>query len=213
MKLYDLSLTITEELPVWPGDPGTYLKLTSSLTEGHEANVTRMEMGVHTGTHIDAPFHFEPDGAGIDQLPLDILIGPCRVYDVKGVAEGIGQKDLESLDFGGVTRALFKTKNSRWWDFGEREFQTKYIHVTEDGAGYLVEKGIKLVGVDYLSVEKYQSPNHSTHHILLRNQVIVVEGLNLSKVPPGNYYLMALPMKIKGADGAPARVVIAQQTA
>lgn len=212
MKLYDLSLTISEELPVWPGDPGAHIILTSSIKEGAEANLTRVEMGAHTGTHIDAPFHFEPDGAGIDELPIGTLVGPCRVYEIKGPQEGLGAAILRGLDFYGVTRALFKTENSRLWEQGITEFQKKYIHITEDGAGFLVERGIKLVGVDYLSVEKYASPDHSTHHTLLRNQVVVVEGLNLSKVPPGDYQLMALPMKIKGADGAPARVVIAQQT-
>ena len=144
MKLYDLSLTITEEIPVWPGDPGTYLKLISSLTEGAEANVTRIEMGAHTGTHIDATFHFEPDGAGIDQLPLDILIGPCRVYDLKGVSEGIGQKDLESLDFSGVTRALFKTENSRWWERGEKEFQ-EVILLRKNGKNTLIKRRVPIL--------------------------------------------------------------------
>ena len=125
MKLHDVSVLLSDKLPIWPGDPGITVKLTSSLARGDVANVSLIEMGVHTGTHIDAPFHFEPDGKTVDQLPIETLIGPCRVIEMLDVKESIGLSALEKLDLGGATRILFKTKNSRWWEHGEKEFQEK----------------------------------------------------------------------------------------
>lgn len=208
MTLYDVSLPISDELPIWPGDPGISMTLSSSLARGDAANVTRLTMGVHTGTHIDAPSHFEPDGIGIDGLPLNILIGPCRLFDMSAVKERIDRMALETIDLSGVTRVLFKTTNSQWWQSGEKRFQETFIYLSQDGASYLVERGLQLVGVDYLSVEKFRSPDHKTHHTLLRHKVIIIEGLNLSGVPAGDYELIALPIKLKGADGAPTRVVL-----
>ena len=212
MKLHDVSVLISDKLPIWPGDPGISVKLTSSLARGDNANVTVIDMGAHTGTHIDAPFHFEPDGKTIDQLPIEILIGPCRVIEMLDVKESIGPSVLEKLDLGGAVRILFKTRNSRWWEYGEKEFQKKFVHLSEEGARYLVEQGVKLVGIDYLSVERFKSPDHATHHLLLRNQVVIIEGLNLSGVAMGEYELIALPLKLKGADGSPARVVLRERT-
>jgi len=208
MKFYDVSISISEDLPVWPGDPGISVKQHKSIARGDQSNVTHLELGVHSGTHIDAPFHFEPEGASVDQIPLEVLIGKCRVFDITHVKESIDRPDLEKLNLHGVVRALFKTKNSEWWARGEREFQKNYIYLTEEGAGFLVDKGVGLVGVDYLSVERFKNPDHPTHHILLQNRVVIIEGLNLSDVPDGVYELMALPMKIRGADGAPTRVVL-----
>jgi len=208
MKLYDVSVLFSDELPVWPGDPGISMKRTSSLDRGDNANVTQINMGVHTGTHIDAPFHFEPDGKTIDQLPIETLIGPCHVVEMLGVKESIGLSELEKLDLEGVVRILFKTRNSKWWEKGEKEFQRDFVHISEQGAKFLIEQGVKLVGIDYLSIERFGSPDHATHHLLLRSQVIIIEGLNLSGVAIGEYELIALPLKLKGADGAPARVVL-----
>lgn len=208
MTLYDVSLPISDELPVWPGDPGISMTLSSSLARGGTANVTRLTMGVHTGTHIDAPYHFEPGGISIDRVSLDVLMGPCRVFDLTGVEESIGRADLEKRDFNNAVRILLKTRNSEWWARGEKTFQKQFIHLREDGAGFLLERGIKLVGVDYLSVERFKSPDHAIHHALLRREVVILEGLNLSDVPAGDYELLALPIKLKGADGAPTRVVL-----
>ena len=212
MKLHDVSVLISEKLPIWPGDPGISLKLTSSLARGDNANVTLIEMGAHVGTHIDAPFHFEPDGKTIDQLPIEILIGPCRVIEILDVKESIGLSELEKIDLVGVVRVLFKTKNSRWWENNEKKFKEKFVYLSEEGARYLVEQDVKLVGIDYLSVERFKSLDHETHHLLLRNQVVIIEGLNLSGVTQGEYELMALPLKLKGADGSPARVVLREET-
>ncbi len=208
MTFYDVSLPISEELPTWPGDPGISMKLASSLARGDAANVTRLTMGVHTGTHIDAPVHFEPKGTSVDGLSLEVLMGPCRVFDLTTAKESVGRADLEKLDFSDVVRVLLKTRNSEWWARGEKKFQKQFVHLREDGAGLLLERGVKLVGVDYLSVERFESPDHATHHALLRREVVIVEGLNLSAVPAGDYELIALPIKLKGADGAPTRVVL-----
>ena len=212
MKLHDVSVLLSDKLPIWPGDPGITVKLTSSLARGDVANVSLIEVGVHTGTHIDAPFHFEPDGKTVDQLPIETLIGPCRVIEMLDVKESIGLSALEKLDLGGATRILFKTKNSRWREHGEKEFQEKFVHLSEEGASYLVEQGVKLVGIDYLSIERFESLDYATHHLLLRNQVIIIEGLNLSGIAMGEYELMALPLKLQGADGSPARVVLREKT-
>ena len=212
MVFHDVSVTISEDLAVWPGDPSVSLKLTSSIARGDTVNVTQICMGVHTGTHIDAPFHFEPDGKTIDELPIETLIGPCHVVEMLDVKKSIGLSELEKLDLKGVVRILFKTRNSMWWEKGEKEFQKNFIHISEEGARFIVEHGVKLVGIDYLSVERFDSPDYATHHTLLRNQVVIIEGLNLGAVAMGDYELIALPLKLEGADGSPARVVLREQT-
>lgn len=208
MKIYDLTLPLSEDLPIWPGDPRISMNLTSSLARGDDANVTHLELGVHAGTHVDAPFHFDPDGVGVDQLPLKVLVGPCRLFEMTGLRESIDQSDLEKLDLDGVTRILFKTTNSKWWSRQDRAFHPGFIYLSTDGAHFLIERKIKLVGIDSLSIEKFKNPGHPTHHVLLKNHVIILEGLNLSAVPEGDYELIALPLKLKGADGAPIRVVL-----
>jgi arylformamidase len=208
MKLYDLTVPVFEGMPTWPKDPGVSLRLARSIARGDGANVTHLEMGAHTGTHMDAPFHFEPDGSGIDQIPLEVLIGPCRVFDLTNIPGHVDRPALEKCDLRGVTRALFKTKNSRHWARGDREFDRGFIAIAADGAEYLVARGVRFVGVDYLSVEPYGSKEHTVHHTFLRANVAIVEGLNLTDVLAGDYELIALPVKLKGADGAPARVVL-----
>lgn len=202
---YDLSLPVSPDLPVWPGDPPVRVLLSSSLAKGDPANVSRLDLGSHTGTHIDAPLHFEPGGAPVDSLPLDVLIGPARLVEL-GVAEKISASDLSVLDWTGVTRVLFKTRNCRLW--GGRSFREDYVYLAEDAARFLVGRGVRLVGVDYLSVESYRDKSFSTHHVLLRAGVVILEGLNPSDVLPGDYELIALPLRIAGGDGAPARVIL-----
>ncbi|HIG50219.1 MAG TPA: cyclase family protein [Gammaproteobacteria bacterium] len=208
MKLHDVSILISEDIPIWPNDPGISMDLTRSIARGDNANVTRLNMGVHTGTHIDAPFHFEPNKATIDQLSLDVLIGPCRVFEIPEISKAIGPSDLEKLDFDNHIRVLFKTRNSKLWKNGERVFKKDFVHMQLEGAKFLIDQSIKLVGIDYLSIENYGSLDHATHHLLLRNNVVILEGLDLSRVSPGDYELIALPLKLKGADGSPARVVL-----
>lgn len=208
MKWHDLTVPVHEGMATWPKDPGVSLKLARSLARGDGANVTRIEMGAHTGTHMDAPFHFVPDGTGIDQLPLETIIGPCRVFDLTDIPGHIDRAAVERCDLRGITRALFKTRNSQRWARGETVFDPTFIAIVVDGAQLLVERNVKLVGVDYLSVEPYGSKQHPVHHTLLGANVTVIEGINLSAVTPGDYELIALPLRLRGADGSPARVIL-----
>ena len=152
-------------------------------------------------------------------LPDEIIISSSGVkeedlipLEVLHVNESIDLSVLKKLDLDGSVRILFKTRNSRWWENNETEFRKNFVYLSEEGARYLIEQGVKLVGIDYLSIEQFKSLNHETHHLLLRNQVIIIEGLNLSGVTEGEYELMALPLKLKGADGSPARVVLREET-
>lgn len=208
MKIYDISVLVCDGTPTWPGDPKLTMRLACSIARGDAANVTHLAMGAHTGTHMDAPFHFVANGAGIEQLPLETLIGPCRVFDLTNVTDNITAAALEKCDWRGVTRALFKTRNSRHWAQDDREFDKEFTALAADSAAHLVEHGVKLVGIDYLSVEAFGSKAHPVHETLLGMGVVIVESLNLSEVPAGDYELIALPVKLKGADGAPARVVL-----
>jgi arylformamidase len=211
MKIIDISLTISPDLPVWPGDPPVELERIESMDEGAHANVSRLSGGVHVGTHVDAPHHFLNDGRTVDGLPLDVLAGPCYVTQLPDGIEAITAKVLKSISLpSGATRILFGTSNSRLWSRGETEFQKDFVAVTEDGAEWLVERGIHLVGVDYLSVAPY-GDSVPTHTILLQAGIVVVEGLDLSAVPRGFYDLYCLPLKLLDSDGAPARAILIQR--
>ncbi len=212
MKIHDVSVLVQNGMPTWPGDPKFSMNLASSIAKGSVVNLTHLDMGAHTGTHMDAPFHFYRDGSGIDELPLEVLLGPCRVFDLTGLTSHISAATLEACDWNGVTRALFKTGNSRHWANNDPEFDKNFIALTGDAAMYLVHSGVTLVGVDYLSVEAYGSKTHPVHDTLLGAGVVIIEGLNLSDVSAGDYELIALPVKLKGADGAPARVVLRSLT-
>ena len=208
MKIFDISLTISPSMPVWPGDPLIELELIDSMDNGAHANVSRLSAGVHIGTHIDAPHHFMNDGRTIEQLPLEVLTGRCYVVQLPDGVEAITAEALEGMSLPkGVKRILFGTSNSRFWSHGETEFQEDFVAVTEDGAQWLVDHGFQLVGVDYLSVAPY-GDSVPTHRILLQAGVIVVEGLDLSAVPRGFYDLYCLPLKLLGAEGAPARAIL-----
>ena len=206
--IYDISLLISPDLPVWPGDPNIVLEQAAAMDDGAEANVTRLDMSAHTGTHVDAPHHFLNDGRTVENLPLEALVGPCHVVRVADDMGEITAEVLEKADLPkDALRLLFRTRNSEWWRRGETRFQTEFVAVSEDGARWLVERGVKLVGVDYLSVAAYSQPV-PTHRALLAAGVVVVEGLDLSRVEPGAYVLYCLPLKLAGADGAPARAIL-----
>ena len=210
MTIYDISLTISPELPTWPGDPGVELEQTDWMDKGADANVTRISAGVHTGTHVDAPHHFLNNGQTVEGLPLDVLTGPCYVLQLPDGIDAITAEVLERSEItSDMKRLLFGTSNSHYWAKGEKEFQTDFVAITEDGAEWIVEHGIQLVGVDYLSVAPY-SDSKPTHEALLKAGVVVVEGLNLSNVMRGFYDLYCLPLKIAGSDGAPARAILIQ---
>ncbi len=208
MRTYDISLTIKPELPVWPGDPPISLERASKISAGDVANVTHLSMGAHVGTHVDAPYHFLDDHPTVDQLPLNQLTGRAYLLEFDDridliTAEVLGKADIPPR----TRRLLFKTRNSQFWERELEEFQTDFVGISADGAQYLVDRSVKLVGVDYLSVAPYNA-SAPTHQILLQAGVVVVEGLNLSEVSQGRYTLYCLPIKIGGADGAPARAIL-----
>ena len=207
MRIYDISVGVSPDMPVWPGDPRVRLEQMSSIAAGGEANVSHIACGVHVGTHIDAPKHFVEGGPGIDSLSLKVLFGRAYVVHLPQ-AKVLDRKSLERADIPPRTRrVLFKTRNSKWWAEGEKQFQKDYVAIDASGARWLVQKGIHLVGVDYLSVAPW-GETVPTHRILLEAGIIIVEGLNLSEVRQGRYTLQCLPIKLVGADGAPARAIL-----
>ena len=208
MTIHDISLTLSPDLPTWPGDPGLQLDLFESMDKGAHVNVTKISTSVHVGTHVDAPHHFLNDGRTVEQLPLDVLTGPCYVVQLPDGVEEITAEVLDRTEIGSdMKRVLFGTRNSHLWAKGETKFHTDFVAIAEDGAEWLVERGIQLVGVDYLSVAPY-GDSEPTHHVLLKAGVVIVEGLNLSNVMRGFYDLYCLPLKIAGCDGAPARAIL-----
>jgi arylformamidase len=210
MTIYDISVTISPNLPTWPGDPGLHLEQVESMDKGAHVNVTRISSSVHLGTHVDAPHHFLNDGRTVEELPLEVLTGPCYVVQLPDGIEAITSDVLERTEVTAeMKRVLFGTRNSHLWANGESKFQTDFVAITEDGAEWLVERGVQLVGVDYLSVAPY-GDSIPTHEVLLKAGVVVVEGLNLSSVMRGFYDLYCLPLKIADSDGAPARAILIQ---
>ena len=205
MKLIDVSVPLDGNLPTYPGNIPFSLEPTKRIASGDSSNVSALHMSAHAGTHVDAPRHFFDNAAGADALPLEMLLGRTRVIEVTS-RRGIGPDDLASHDLSEDVRVLIKTHNSRLW--GSPEFQSTYVGVTEAGARHLVEHGIKVLGVDYLTVEEFKKPGAPAHHVLLGGGTIVIEGLNLRDVEPGVYEMYCLPLRIVGADGAPARVVL-----
>jgi len=207
MRIYDISVGVSPEIPVWPGDPPVVLERVMSMENGDEANISRIQSGVHVGTHIDAPIHFVEGGATVDAIPLKSLLGRAYVVDLRK-ADVLDAAALESARIPPRTRRLlFKTRNSELWTSGESSFQRDFVAVDASGAEWLVRKGVKLVGVDYLSVAPFNDGG-PTHRILLEAGVVVVEGLNLARVSKGRYTLYCLPVKLMGSDGAPARAVL-----
>ncbi|MBX3276648.1 MAG: cyclase family protein [Acidobacteria bacterium] len=206
MKIYDVTVALANDSPVYPGDPNIEIRRTSTLEAGDVANVSHLSCSSHVGTHVDPPSHFIAGARPLDELPLDVLIGPARVVDV-GEVDSIDSAVLHGCDLSGATRVLFKTRNSRLWS-GPHEFDRSFVHLEADAAGDLVAAGVRLVGIDYLSIEKFNFDEPRTHLALLSNDVIIVEGLDLRAVEPGDYELICLPLKIRDGDGGPARVVL-----
>ncbi len=207
MKLYDITLPISNDLPVWPGDPPVSLTMNTSLAKGDDYNMTTIQICAHTGTHIDAPYHFLRDGATADAIPLETFIGPCVVIEVDSEV-CIEKKDFRKDDLKGHSRVLFKTRNSELWAGNCRSFKKDYVSLGTDAAQYLVEMKIVLVGMDYLSIEPFHSAGFSLHKLLLRNNIAILVGLNLSGVKAGVYELLCMPLKLQGCEGAPARVIL-----
>ena len=207
MKIYDVTVPLSKELVIYPGDPPVRIERKSVINKNDSKyNVSRISFGTHTGTHIDPPFHFIEDGITVDNLPLEMLIGRARVVEV--TAPRIDETVLEEFDFTADVRVLFKTRNSYLWS--KKTFVEDFVYITPGAARALVNEGIKVVGLDYLSVEKFDAKEPETHLTLLRGGTLIIEGLDLREVEPGDYELICLPLKIKDGDGAPARVVLRQ---
>ena len=208
MRIYDISVPLRPDLPHWPGEQGLVRRLTSDLMKGDDATVSHLELGAHTGTHIDAPSHFVLDGGGIETVPLDVLTGVAIVADLTNIDGPISADDLKPLP-GGIDRLIVKTRNSGW-SRTDTEFRRDYVAFDESAAEWCVEYGVLLLGIDYLSIEPFGGGElgYPTHNTLLEDGVVVIEGLDLEGVEPGPYFLVALPLAIPDADGAPARVVL-----
>jgi len=208
MKIYDITVPISENVPIYEGDPKVRIDVTSSIAKGDAANVTQLCFGAHTGTHVDAPNHFIDGTRKVHELDLEKLIGVCRVVEIEESAAAIEPKHVENLET--IERVLFKTRNSAFWNASETGFRKDFTYITPEAARSLVSKNIKLVGIDYLSVEKFGSSDFATHITLLEKEVVIIEGLDLRAVPAGDYELICLPLKIISptGDGAPARTVL-----
>lgn len=211
MKIYDITLTITPELPVWPGDVKVRLERVKKIEEGAADNLSIMTLGVHTGTHMDAPYHFVADGKKIDELPMEMMIGPVQVVQIPDEIDLITADVLKTVKIDpNIKRILFKTRNSHWWEKGEIKFQTGFVGINEDAAQVLVQVGMVLVGLDYLSVAPFGN-GKPTHDILLQAGMTLLEGVNLARVSPGEYTIYSLPMKLGATEGAPARVILIKE--
>jgi arylformamidase len=204
-RLIDVTVPLSNELPTFPGDPIVTVEAAARIRDGAPCNLTRLSLGTHAGTHVDAPFHFEPDGATVDRLPLEALIGRARVVDV-GARSAIDAAFLAGEDLRKAERVLLKTRTSGRLASGP--FPTDFAYLTPDGAKALVDARVRLVGIDTPSVERFGDSDFAAHHTLLQAGVVIVESLDLSHVTPGEYDLICLPLLVAGADGAPARVVL-----
>jgi arylformamidase len=211
-RIIDVSLTIGPDLLTWPGDPAVEIVRRSQIARGDPANVSELRIGTHTGTHVDPPVHFVEGAAGIDLVPVDVLVGDCVVTDARGLRGQVGPAELDGLEIpAGATRVLLKSDNSELWRHLPTAFPDDYVCLSPEGAKWVVAAGIRLVGVDFLSVEQKGAGGHPTHVELLSNGVVIVEGLNLGDVEPGEYTLAVLPLKIADGDGGPARAVLLQR--
>jgi arylformamidase len=208
LKILDISVPVSPGMPVWPGDSPVELERYRALSAGDDCNVSRICCSVHSGTHVDAPEHFIDNALTVEDLSLDMLIGPALVIEVPA-AGAIEPDFLESVPLPhGTVRLLFKTRNSDLWRKPDHSFHSDYVALSPQAAAWIVDRGIRLIGVDYLSVQMFADSEPLTHRTLLKAGVIVVEGLNLQAVRPGSYQLICLPLKLAGSDGAPARAVL-----
>jgi len=211
MRIYDISVPIKPgETPVYPGDPGIEISAFHSIERGDAANVSALNFGAHTGTHVDAPAHFIEGAPELFSLPLAAFTGEARVVEIEADALAVEERHVTDETIKDATRVLFKTRNSSFWTDPRGHFREDFTYITPEAARALVSRGVRLVGIDYLSVEKFGSEKFETHLELLSNGVVIVEGLDLRAVAPGVYELFCLPLKIAAGsgDGAPARAIL-----
>jgi arylformamidase len=205
-RLVDVSVLLAPGLATYPGNPPFEMTPVKRIAAGDSSNNSRLVMGTHTGTHVDAPLHFFDGRPGADALALELLIGRARVIDLPHRG-GITEKHLADAGLREDLRVLLRTPNSALWNSSEG-FHSDYTYISEGGARFLVDQGVKVVGVDYLSVEQYKKAGAPAHRALLGAGVIVIEGLNLSDAEAGQYEMYCLPLRVASGDGAPARVVL-----
>jgi arylformamidase len=205
-RLIDVSVLLQAGVATYPGNPEFELQPVKRIVAGGSSNTSRLVMGTHSGTHVDSPRHFFDEGPGVDGLPLDLLIGRTRVIELP-YRGGITDTHLAEAGLREDLRVLLRTPNSALWNSADG-FHQDYTYLTEAAAKYLVGQGVKVVGIDYLSVEQFKTPGAPAHRALLGDNVVIIEGLNLSDVDPGVYEMYCLPLRVAGADGAPARVVL-----
>jgi arylformamidase len=210
MPIYDVSVPISAQTPTYPGDPGVEIQQWAAIERGDAANVTLLHFGAHTATHVDAPAHFIEGASTVDQMPLDALIGETRVVEIPPDVRAIDAQVVAACDLNGTARVLFKTRNSAFWDDQASGFRTDFTYIAPDAAHALAAMNVRLVGIDYLSVEKFRAERFETHTALLSRGIVIVEGLDLREVSAGKYELICLPLKIASGsgDGAPARAVL-----
>ncbi|OGF53106.1 MAG: arylformamidase [Candidatus Fraserbacteria bacterium RBG_16_55_9] len=206
MKIYDISRTISPSIAVWPGDQRFEHRWTMQIEKGASVNLGAITLSVHTGTHADAPYHFNEAGVDINQLALEKFIGPAFVVEVRDASQ-IQLEHVRSLDFTRVKRVLFKTKASYLED---SRWENDFVYLATETAEFLGKQGVQLVGMDSPSVDSMQSKTLDTHKMLARYGIANLENVNLSQVPPGEYQLIALPLKLQGLDASPVRAVLIQ---
>lgn len=207
MRTYDITLTLSPDLPIWPGDDPVSLVRVKKLEDGDASNVSLLTTSVHAGTHVDAPSHFLQDGPTVDQIPIKTLTGRAYVVHLPDT-DLITKSVLEEANIPPRTRrVLFRTRNSEYWSRDDNTFQEDYVALTPDAAAYLIKRGVKLVGIDYLSIAPFHD-TVPTHEVFLKAGVVILEGIDLSEVSPGRYTLYCLPLKLAASDGAPARAIL-----
>jgi len=207
MAILDISVSLINNMIIWPGSPGFNLIKTSDMKNGDTYNNSKIDCDVHIGTHIDAPRHFLRNGSAVEEIPLKTMIGDALVIDLRGekciTAELLDNQNIPE----NTQRILFKTNNSQLWISKKRKFEKEFVALKPDASQWIVDHGIKLVGIDYLSIQPF-SGGSETHTILLVAGIVILEGLNLNNIPSGEYELICLPLKVIGAEGAPARAIL-----
>ena len=205
-RIFDISVPVVNGGVVYPGNPEIHIEAQQDMAKGGSSNVSLLSIGSHTGTHVDAPKHMIPNAAGIDAVPLDALIGRAVVLAFDDNVMAVTEAYLRAQPIDGHERVLLKTRNSQF--IRERDFHRDYTYLAPDGAEYLASLGVRLVGIDYLSIEQFHSGHHRTHKTLLSRGIVIVEGLDLSEPAAGTYDLYCLPLLLEGIDGAPSRAVL-----
>ena len=208
MEIIDITAPVSPRSVMWPGDDPPSQEFTSHIDRGDPSTVSRWSLSAHTGTHVDARMHFIPGAWTVESLELSRCVGPCRVVDLTHLEGHASRADLEAAQVAGTARLLFKTRNSNLGLMGRSEFDEGYVAISREAAEYLVEIGAETVGVDYLSVEPFEDKEFNTHHTLLGADVVILEGLVLTDVEPGEYFLVCLPLKLADSDGSPARAIL-----